>query len=460
MKFPKLRKTAIAMPLAVLAVAAMIALNELAYQRSTAAAANMSREQEKRGALHLLLQEVLDAETGQRGYLLTGDDRYLLPYSEATTKIGTTLDTLRSMYVTDTVQIAKFSELSRAISRKLAELEVTLKIRQLGGESESWMQVVRTDLGKDYMHSIRQAALELVAAATENMKTMQLQIERSLSLSRVGVTLAALAGLLAFHLYLRQTEKLNAFGEMQRRSLAVERDSLERQVRERTARLTVLANHLQTVQESEREHLARELHDELGALLTAAKLDVARIRSRVPADNAALSERLTHLTETLNAVIALKRRIVEDLRPSSLSNLGLISALEILTREFGKHNGLTVNTDLDRVELGADAELTVYRVVQESLTNISKYAHATEVTVTLHAYEHHVELDIMDNGQGFDVADRINASHGFAGMRHRVEALRGTLAVSSEVGRGSHIRAVLPKATAALETTVEAAEAD
>lgn len=445
MNLPNLRKAVMVMPLAVLAVASMIALNEIGYRRSIEAAGNMAREQEKRGALHLLLQEVLDAETGQRGYLLTGDEKYLVPYSDATTKIGTSLDRLRSMYVTDARQIAKFSELSRAVSRKLAELEVTVKIRHVGGESENWMQVVRTDLGRDYMHAIRDSALELVSAATENMKLTQLQIDRSLTVSRIGVTLAALLGLLAFHLYLRQTEKLNASAEVQRRSLAIERDGLERLVRERTARLTVLANHLQTVQENEREHLARELHDELGALLTAAKLDVARIRSKLPADNAMLAERLTHLTETLNSVIALKRRIVEDLRPSSLSNLGLVSALEILAREFGQHNGLVVNTDLDRVELNADADLTVYRVVQESLTNISKYAHATEITVTLHAYEHHIELEVIDNGQGFDVADRINASHGFAGMRHRVEALRGTLTVSSEVGRGSTIRVVLPK---------------
>ena len=438
-------KTLWAMPLAALAVASLIALNEIGYQRSTQAAESMAREQEKRGALHVLLQEVLDAETGQRGYLLTGDEKYLVPYSGATTNISSTLDALRVMYMSDSAQLARFDGLSRSISRKLAELEVTIKIRHVGGDSENWMQVVRTDLGKDYMLGIRDSALELIASATERMKATQLQIDRSLTVSRIGVTLAALLGLLAFHLYLRQTEKLNAAGETQRRALATERDGLEQQVRERTARLTVLANHLQTVQEKEREHLARELHDELGALLTAAKLDVARIRSKLPSDNEALTQRLAHLTETLNAVIALKRRIVEDLRPSSLSNLGLVAALEILARDFGEHSGISVATDLDNVKLGDEAELTVYRVVQESLTNISKYAQAKEVIVTLHAYENHIELEVRDNGRGFNVEERLNASHGFAGMRHRVEALRGTLTVSSTEGSGTSIRVMLPK---------------
>lgn len=438
-------KIALVLPLAVLAVAALIALNELGYQRSAVAAESMVREQEKRGTLHVLLQQVLDAETGQRGYLLTGDEKYLLPYSEATSKLTATLDSLRTSYADDAVQLGKFAELSRAVSRKLAELEVTIKIRNLGGNSENWMQVVRTDLGRDYMNSTRDAAIDMIATAAASMKITQAQIDHSLTISRIGVTLAALLFLLAFVLYLRQTERLDAAGETQRRLLAVERDGLERQVRERTARLTVLANHLQKVQEMEREHLAREMHDELGALLTAAKLDVARIRSKLVGENEPLAQRLVHLSDTLNAVIALKRKIVEDLRPSSLSNLGLVAALEILVREFGEHTGLMVVTALDDVSLDDDAELTAYRVVQESLTNISKYAQAKEITVTMQVYEHHIEIDVRDDGVGFDLETRLNASHGFAGMRHRVEALNGALEVTSSAGRGTNVHVVLPR---------------
>jgi hypothetical protein len=93
------------------------------------------------------------------------------------------------------------------------------------------------------------------------------------------------------------------------------------------------------VREEERGHLARELHDELGALLTAAKLDVARLKSRLGDQPPEVGQRLQHLTETLNSGIALKRRIIEDLRPSSLSNLGLTASLEILAREFSERSG-------------------------------------------------------------------------------------------------------------------------
>ena len=431
--------------MAVLAVASLIALNELGYRRSIESAESMSLQQKKRGELNFLLQNMLDAETGQRGYLLTGDQQYLSSYEEALAQIAPTLDKLRDLYITDRAQLAQFAELSRGVSKKMAELEVTVKIRRLGGESENWMQVVRTDVGRGYMDNIRESANGMIAAASVDIAVSRIRIDQSLSISRVGVSLAALLGLLAFHLYLRQSQKLNVAGETQRLLLAKERVRLEELVRERTARLSELASHLQVVQEQERERLARELHDELGALLTAAKFDVARIKSKLPADTPELSNRLAHLNESLNAGISLKRRIVEDLRPSSLSNLGLEAALDILTSEFSERTGVHVKTDIEAVELGPDAELTVYRLVQESLTNIAKYAEAKEVVVSLHGYDHHIEVRVDDNGRGFDVDSRQNASHGLPGMRHRIEALNGTLKLSSAPGQGAHVHAVFPR---------------
>jgi signal transduction histidine kinase len=449
--FNKQPRIALVLPLVVISVAALIALNEIGYRRSIVAAKSMVQAQEKRTNIHLLMQEVLDAETGQRGYLLTGDEKYLLPYSQATEKISATLDRLRNIYLSRPQQLDKFADLSRAVSRKLAEIEVTVKLRRLGGESQNWMKVVETDVGRDYMNAVRDIGSELISLTVADMRVTQDQIDRSLTISRIGVTLAALLFLLAVVLYLRQTTKLDAAAETQRKALAEERDRLDRLVRERTTRLTVLANHLQKVQETEREHLAREMHDELGALLTAAKLDVARIRAKLGDNNDALVQRLTHLTETLNSVISLKRKIVEDLRPSSLSNLGLVAALDILVREFGAHTGVVMSTMFDPVALDDDHELTLYRVVQESLTNISKYAHAKEVNVSLQVHDHHVELDIVDDGVGFDLDSRLHASHGFAGMRHRVEALNGRLDVTSMPGKGTRVKVIIPKLVAAGE---------
>jgi signal transduction histidine kinase len=439
-------KMAISLPLAVLAAAILIFINEASFRASTHAAADIEEAQQTRGAVNKLLQHMLDAETGQRGYLLTGDPRYLEPYDTATAEINQNLDVLRQLFNPYKDQLTEFDTMSRHVSRKLAEMDLSVRMRKEGNE-EAWKFVLTTDVGKEHMEAIRAQSAKLAANSSSRMEHGRVQIRNSLQLSRIGVAIMALAGLLAFYMYLLQTQALLAAGKREQESLQRERDLLDKQVRERTASLAELATHLQNVREDERGHLARELHDELGALLTAAKLDVARIKSRLAGNLPEAAERLEHLTSTLNSGIALKRRIVEDLRPSSLSHLGLVASLEILAREFEERSGLVITTDLEAVELGGSAQLTVYRLVQESLTNIGKYAQATEAKISLHNFDRYITVEVKDNGKGFKLDSVGPGSHGLAGMRHRVEAAGGRLTVASTEGSasGTQISAVMPK---------------
>ena len=215
---------------------------------------------------------------------------------------------------------------------------------------------------------------------------------------------------------------------------------LDQAVRQRTAQLTELAQHLQTAREDERQRLARDLHDELGALLTSAKLDAARIRARLGASAPEAQERLAHLVSTLDSMIALKRSIVADLHTSARHHLGLVATLEILAREFGERSGLPVRCDLGDVRLPASAELMVYRVVQEAITNISKHAQARSVNIHMAAHEGRVDLSVRDDGVGFDTRVPPRSAYGLVGMRYRVEAEGGTLAVVSAPQQGTLIR--------------------
>ena len=373
---------------------------------------------------------MLDAETGQRGYLLTGNKAYLEPYDETLKTITRQLDQLRITFSPFQDQLSDFTVMSRHISRKMAEMDLSIKMRDAGQE-DAWRFVLTTDVGKDQMDGIRTQADKLSAGSVRNMALGQAQVMRTLQLSRIGIAIMALSGLLAFYMYLLQTRALLNSGTRAQESLQRERDQLDLQVHERTANLTQLATHLQNVREDERGHLARELHDELGALLTAAKLDVARLKSRLGTSQPEALERITHLTSTLNSGIALKRRIVEDLRPSSLSHLGLVPSLEILAREFEERSGVPLITDLEHVELGGSAQLTAYRLVQESLTNIGKYAEATKIIISLHNREGYAVIEVEDNGTGFDTQSIAATSHGISGMRHRVEAAGGRLTVIS-----------------------------
>ncbi|WP_307575207.1 CHASE3 domain-containing protein [Variovorax paradoxus] len=433
---------AVSLLLAALAALALVGINEAGYRQSSRALADISEAQKVRATLNLILQNMLDAETGQRGYLLTGEASYRQPYDAAVKQVDGHLATLRQLYAEQPTERTQLAELSKHVLRKIAEMDMSVRLRQ-DGKDDAWKFVITTDVGREEMDAIRRSALDLVAISNKTLQDSQVQVMKSLQLARIGTAIVALAAFFAFFLYLRQTHALRSIGERQQETLQRERNALEDEVRDRTASLAELATHLQDVRETERGYLARELHDELGSLLTAAKLDVARLKSRL-LDAPDATQRLQHLTELLNSGIALKRRIIEDLRPSSLSNLGLVASLEILGREFAERSGIQVQMALEPVIMDESRQLTIYRMVQESLTNIGKYAEATEATIVLKNYDNHVIVEVADNGKGFEPRRVHPSTHGLAGMRHRVEAARGRLTISSTPGRGTRLSAMLP----------------
>ncbi len=428
---------------ALIAFFTLIGISELSYENSMDAMDEVARAHIARSHVQRLLRDVLDAETGQRGYLLTGDTMYLEPYKAAIADIGQTQDQLRELFATRSEQIGTLARLGRTVQGKLAEMDLSIRMKN-EGKDDAWRFVLTTEVGREQMDTIRSSAGQLVGETNQQTALGYAEVRRSLLLTRIGITLVAAVALVAFWLYLRQTAALDQAGRRQQLALQAERDLLDVQVRERTARLAELATHLQQVREEERAHLARELHDELGSLLTAAKLDVARIKAKIAAEAGDLHARIEHLIETLNSGIALKRRIIEDLRPSSLSNLGLVPALEILTREFGQRSGLNIVANLEPADVDETIQLTVYRLVQESLTNIARYAEAKNVEISLLSYKDYILVTVHDDGRGFDPQAVQSSSHGLQGMRHRVEASGGRLEITS--GNGSTISATLPLA--------------
>ncbi|MBF5003051.1 CHASE3 domain-containing protein [Diaphorobacter sp. NR2-3-3-1] len=431
------------MLLALLAAVVLVAVNEVGYFASHTAIQSLEKAQTTRRTLERLVREMLSIESGLRGYLLTGNAQYIEPYAASAKNIEHDINRLHGLLQSSPEDSRDFTELSSQIARRISELDLSLQLRRSGND-DAWKFVVTTDVGLKHMEAIRTTAERMTQRTIQRAESSNDEITHSLMLSRIGIAAVATIGLLAFYMYLRKAEALQEADEREKEVQARERSQLEQLVRERTASLGKLATHLQQVREEERGHLARELHDELGALLTAAKLDVARLRSRVNLEQPEVSERLNHLVETLNSVIALKRRIIEDLRPSSLSNLGLTATLEILTHEFAERSKIEVDVNLESVQLSEFMQLTVYRLIQESLTNISKYANASKVLITVHDYPTHVTVQVRDNGSGFDTHMVSPTAHGLAGMHHRVEAAGGRLTVTSNPGEGTLVSATLP----------------
>ncbi len=449
---PLLRGSPFAFPLAALAALGMFLISESSYQQTSNRFEALGTQGMARTTIQTLWRSLTDAETGQRGYLLTDRKEYLKPYAEAQGQVAESLDWLTRYYATEPATRALMAQVTTASRNKLAELAETIRLREEGRE-QAWRELVLSNIGAEQMDAVRGFSAQLLSLETAKVSEGRNSVQNTLLLNRIGVSAMAAMSLLALFMYLRQTTALVRLREEQRRVIQAERDQLGAEVLRRTAQLTELARHLQTVREDERSHLARELHDELGALLTSSKLDVARLKSRLGVLTPEIADRLQHLNDGLNSGIALKRRIIEDLRPSSLSNLGLVAALEILLREWSERCELVVATELEPVDLRASAELTVYRLVQEALTNISKYARASEVRVTLSAAAGRVRVSVRDNGVGFDVNESPASAHGLLGMRYRLETENGSLLITSSADAGTLIEADLPEsADAASET--------
>lgn len=439
-----IRRSPVVFALALLAAVALLIISEGSYWQSVATLEDLDRTSSVHASLRQLELGVLDAETNQGGYLLTSRPEYLDPYRQALQSVDESIRSLDRHYGEAPRPSESLATLKRLTSTRLSIIAETIRLHD-EGRLPAAKELVLSGLGKESMDAIRQVSASLMAHEAAKLAQGRVSLYETLMLSRIGVAGLVVVMLLALFMYMRHGNMLKAHQEALVQVARAERERLASEVRLRTAQLTDLAQHLLTAREDERHRLARDLHDELGALLTSAKLDAARIRSRLAGTAPEALERLTHLVDTLNSSIAMGRRIIEDLRPSTLANLGLVAALEILAREFGERSGVTVHCTLAPVKLSPSAELVVYRMVQEAVTNLSKYARARTVWIALGTQDGRVQVSVRDDGVGFDIDQPHASAYGLLGMRYRAEAERGSLSVVSAPGHGTTISVTLPE---------------
>ena len=437
------RRSRMVFPVAFVAVATMVMVSEVAQWRSARTLSEMGSVIAARDTIRELRQALVDAEAGQRGNLLTGREEYRVRYGQAVERVGAAFQTLDPYYAKQPQAREMLAQLRGVAETKLSELALTLRLKD-EGRSLASTEIVVSGIGQEQLDESHRLSNALLERETANIARSQNGIHQTLLISRIGIALLSLTGLLSMYLYLRQTAALERQQHEQQGLLQLERDRLEVEVAQRTAELTELARHLQTAREDERHRLARNLHDDLGSLLTSAKLNAARIRSRLSGSAPESLELLKHLVAALNDSIALGRRIIEDLRPSALGNLGLVATLEILLRDFAAQSGTQVHLTLEAVSLPPASELIVYRVVQEATTNITKYARASNVWVDLAKVGERARISVRDDGVGFDTRAKANSAFGLIGMRFRVEAADGDLTLESALGQGTRIVATVP----------------
>lgn len=226
-----------------------------------------------------------------------------------------------------------------------------------------------------------------------------------------------------------------------------ERKQAEADIARSHAQLRALSSHLQTVREEEKAHIAREIHDELGGLLTALNMDVFWLTKRTPPELAPLHEKFAAMTQLVSEAVQTTRRIATDLRPTLLDDIGLAAAIEWQVKEFQNRMGLTCQLTLPAIEtpLNKEYSIALFRILQESLTNIARHAAADRADICLAWSDTHIVLTVSDNGCGIAQERILNPlSHGVRGIFERAIHLGGTVDISGPPGEGTHLTIKLP----------------
>ena len=411
----------------------------------------------------LAVQSMLyEAESAQRGFLYTQNDAYLQPLDENEAEITSRFAKLREMVMDNSVQQKRLDQVRRIAMEKLVDLNKTIAIQKMG-QKDAARALVMSNQGKQLMADIDAQILQFLS---QEALVLQERIQKG-----AGIQLATRWGFAAI-LFINALMILAcAVAVMRGMARELDRDRAElvrhdereaaelvrhdereavtaAEVVEREAELRALTVHLLRIQEEERRHVARELHDELGGTLSAIKLDIIMGRDAASKrDDEKSVARLQRAVAAIDSGIQFVRRLIENLRPTLLDNLGFEAALREMTDQFCERTSIKCIVSIPEGELNLTSaqSTTLYRVCQEALTNVMKYAKAKQVTITLTSEGSLGKLIITDDGVGLAATKQHRSmSHGLLGMRERMVALGGTFDIRGEAGCGTRLTASFP----------------
>jgi signal transduction histidine kinase len=382
----------------------------------------------------------LESESAQRGYLLTGEPEYLVPYASGRKLAEQLLADLLARYqARDAAEVPVLREVQIMLEAKYAEMDRTINLLDVGANKTSLL-LVKTDVGMRVMQQIRTSLEMLRAREGERSNAGSAEWDAEIRLNSLINALS-----MAFTLALVLVAGALATRDIRRRDSA--NRELELQVSLRTAELRDMSEHVLRITEVEKAALARELHDELGGLLVAMRMDLSQLRRKLVLPDANAEERWARIDAGLRAGVDLKRRVVEELRPTLLDNMGLVAALRWQAEETCKLGNIRLIADMAESEpqLDAGTAIAVFRTVQEALANVLKHANATEVRLTMSRDDAHAVITVEDNGLGLlpGIAARSGA-HGLRQMKFRMQAVGGSCEIDNGATCGTVVTLRFP----------------
>jgi len=375
---------------------------------------------------------VLDAESSMRGYFISGREAYLGPTRAAPAESEAVFRELETLLADNPAQLKSLAQLHTLVRRKLGIIGQAIDVYREGGLDEI-VKIARLGDGRSSQDEIRLLVVIMEQEQNETLAKRSAdfyqQYQKAVILG-MGINAVAIVVLIMFYQLVRRSFAHRAAVE---HALQSANENLESTVEQRTQQLSVLSRHLISISEEEKARLSRELHDEMGANLTAISMDIAAVTAQLQKSEPELAAQLKRARAKLVETVEMKRRIVENLRPSLLDNLGLCAAIESYCADFSRLAQLRVDCEVaadieSEAAKSGDLAIALFRIVQESLTNIRKYAKASKVSVTLSRHAGGLMLRVIDDGIGIAANTVLKPmSHGLLGMRERALLLGGTM---------------------------------
>jgi signal transduction histidine kinase len=412
-------------------------------------AANARQAQADRVSTRLQYVNLLvtDADSGLRGYFLSGSETYLGPLRTAQRELDGQFETLKTLLADNPSQLKNLAQLQTLVRRRIGLMNEALEVYRHGGLQDI-VAIARTQEDQVHMDEIRLQVVVMTGEQNDALATGGAAFYdqyRRTALIGIGIDAAAIIVLVLFYNLIWRGFSLRLSAE---RALQQSNDQLETVVAARTEQLSVLSRHLISLSEEEKARLARELHDEMGANLTAIGMYLSSVGEQLKDSHPEQAAALGCARATLLETVEMKRRIIEDLRPSLLDNMGLAAALQSYCEDFARATRLDCEAlvDVDADSAGTMQAIALFRIAQESLNNVAKYAQARHVVVHLAREGAGLALEVSDDGVGIPPdAMRRPKSHGLLGMRERALLLGGTLKVERGVnGIGTCVQAWVP----------------
>jgi signal transduction histidine kinase len=424
----------------------ILILSEITLLTSTQYAQQISdvlRRLEATAQVHGL---IIDAETGQRGFLLTGDARYLEPFEQAVREFPRSMEQLRKLSPSPALR-TQVDVIEETALARLGVASTSITLWETG-EHANAIDIARSGRDKELTDQFRIDVDTLEEMSKRELRELRSRQGPAALRSRLATLISSL---LAIGLLLTVTRLFIRQADFQR----AEAERMQSLVDARTAELSELSSHLQEVSEREKAELARNLHDELGGLLTAARMDLSWLLGATQGLDPQIGEKLEQISQGLTESMDIKRRVVESLRPALLDHFGLSTAMQNYFEESCKKAGLNFTGSIpdDLPDLPQDLSIALFRVGQESLTNVIRHANAKNVDMSMAVVDDEVRVTVTDDGSGIDLdSPKIRNSHGISGMRHRIQALGGSFRLKSAPGNGTRLEISVPRVRPPLPT--------